>query len=150
MSRMWAATRSVGEHRPLDQRRPRAAAQAERLGDVPGRPRLLDLEIADGQPLALSARQRRVGLEHLEALAERGAERDPADERAASLPADDLAVALEALERQPQGSPRDAEPLGQLLLGRQTVARAGTTRREPLAKRGLGRVDHRGPGHGRA
>ena len=117
--------RPVGEQRALDQRRAGASADPQRLRDVSGRTRLLDDQVADAQPPALAAGERGVGLEQLEALAERGAERDPADVGAAALPADDLAVALQPLERQPQRPARDAERLGELLLRRQPVAGAG-------------------------
>src|SRR4029453_15611137 len=115
--------------------------------DVPRGSGLLDLNVADGQPLALPAGEQGVGLEHLEPLAEGGAERDAADVRSAALSADDLPVALQALQRQSERSPRDAHCLGELRLGGQAVARAGAVRRESLAKCRLGFVDQRASRH---
>jgi hypothetical protein len=138
---------SVGEQRALDQRRPAPPGDAEGLGDVPRGSGLLDLNVADGQPLTLPAGEQGVGLEHLEPLAESGAERDAADVRSAALSANDLPVALQALQRQAERSPRDAHRFGQLRLGGQAVARAGTIRRESLAKRRLGFVDQRTSRH---
>src|ERR671910_682132 len=138
---------AVDQERALDQRRPGPPAQAELLRDVPRRRRLLHLQVANGQGLALAARERRIGLEDLKPGAERGRHRHPADERAAALAPQVLAVRLEPLQGEAQGAAGDPQRLGQLLLRRQAVTGTGAAGRQPLAEGGLRDVDERGRGH---
>ena len=97
---MYAAGLAGREHDARDVRRPRSRAAGRTCAPTSGPiARILDLDVAHAELHAAAAGEHRVRLEALEALDERGRRRDPADERAAALAADDLAALLEALER---------------------------------------------------
>ena len=85
--------------------------------------------------------QRRVRLQALEPLAQRGRRRVAPHERAASLPADDLAALLQAMQRAAQRPARDAQHRGDLVLGREPVALPVAATRQPDVQGLLGAVD---------
>ena len=133
---------AVDEQHPVEGRRPPVGIGAEHLGEARPDPALGDLELGEAQHDPLAARELAVGDEALEALLEPGRLAAP-DEGAAALAADDLTALLEPAQRVAQGPARDAELGGELVLGREPVARSPTPGPQPLADRVLGDIDER-------
>jgi len=94
--------RSPGQQRARDGNRLPVRLEPERLAGLPADRPLLDLDVLGAEREPAAGSDRRVGLEPLEPLPERGRHRHPADERAAPLTAHDLAALLQALKRAAQ------------------------------------------------
>ncbi len=105
MSNMTAAGLPLAEQDAEDRRDRRARIEVEQLADLTTDLPPLDPQLGRGEGNAAALGQRRIRLEPLEPLVELARHGDAADERAAALPADDLARVLEALEGGAQGAP---------------------------------------------
>jgi hypothetical protein len=134
---------AAGEHNARDPQRrlPRRGAQLGR--DVRLQWYLADVQVADAELDGPSPGERRVGLQALEPLVQRGGVRHAPDERPAALTADDLTGVREAPQRGAQRPTRDAEHRGEIVLGWEAIALAMPARREPGPQGLLRAVDER-------
>ena len=138
----------AAQHDARDLHGGRAGLGPQAAGEMLVHDDALDAHVAHAERQSPAARERRVGLEALQALLQRARLRDVADERAAALAADDLPAVLQAAQRGAQRAARDPEHRGQVVLGREAVALAVATRRQPVAQGLLGAVHEGRPGHG--